>query len=101
MMSAQGARLAFTHLRQAKSKYDAICMSSGHNRELAVWLPDVEAALHAALVLVHEVMLYKSATQPNDAKLSCTKTLLLIMKRDLRTDILPLLYDVAKTISIS
>ena len=101
MMSAQGAQLAFTHLRQAKHKYDAICTSSGRDAALAVWLPEVKAALRAALVLVHEAMLYKSATQPNYAKLSCTKTLLLIMKRDVRTDILPLLYDVAKTISIS
>ena len=101
MMSAQGAQLAFTHLRQAKKKYDAICRSSGRDPALAVWLPDVNATLKAALVIVHEAMLYRSATQPNDAKLSCTKTLLLIMKREVRTDILPLLYDVAKTISIS
>ena len=101
MMSAQGAQLAFTHLRQAKKKYDAICTSSGRDAGLAVWLPEVKAALRAAMVLVHEAMLYKSATQPNDVKLSCTKTLLLIMKRDLRSDMLQLLYDVAKSISLS
>lgn len=66
-----------------------------------MWLPAVKAALTAALVLVHEVMLFRSATQPNDAKLSCTKTLLLINKRELRPGVLPMLYDVAKTISIS
>jgi hypothetical protein len=64
-------------------------------------LSDAEASLRAGLVLVHEAMLFKSATAEVGSKMACQKALILISKRDLSADMLPMLYDVGRSISIS
>ena len=86
--------------RQARRRYADVCRSSGHSGDIAS-LAKAAESLQAGMVLVHEAMLFKSATQEVGARLACQKALLLISKRDLSGDMHPRLYEMGKAISIS
>jgi len=81
-------------------RYTAICNSSRLAGE-PEGLQDAEVKLRAGLVLVHEAMLYQSAIARVDSKSACQKTLLLIGKLGLLTDVHPALYKMCRDISIS
>jgi hypothetical protein len=93
-------RQVCVHRRQVRHSYALVCRSSGRARD-AEGLVEAEMSLRAGLVVVHEAMLYKSATAEEGAIAACQKTLVLIGKRDLSADVNPKLYEMARAISIS
>ena len=80
--------------------YAAMCHSHGHAGDTEV-LSEAEVKLRAGLVLVHEAMLYESAITRVDSKMACQKTLLVIDKSGLATDVHPALYKMCRDISRS
>lgn len=81
-------------------RYTDICNSSRLAGE-PKGLQEAEVTLRAGLVLAHEAKLYQSAIAREGSKLACHKTLLLIGKLGLSTDVHPLLYKMCRGISVS